>query len=192
VSKHEKKFRKSASVGGSRLSRPQVRSSINFTHTDKIFWPKENITKGDVIAYGIGSFVKTSGKTGTHLMVPLGAAYTYLQARNFAKLLAQCANRTMPDLTTLEQRLAKRKGRIYIDIARNALGQTTASVYSLRPYPAATVSAPLEWKEVKKGLRPSQFTIKTILPRLKKKGDLFRHLLMQTANLEKATKILKV
>jgi len=139
---------------------------------------------------GVKSYIKTSGKTGMHLMVPLGAKYTYLEARDFAKLLARCANRAMPNLTTLAQRLSRREGKIYIDIARNALGQTTACVYSLRPYPGATVSTPVEWKEVEKGLRPSQFTLYTIFRRLREKGDLFRQLLQQSTDLHKATKIL--
>ncbi|MDE1925106.1 MAG: non-homologous end-joining DNA ligase [Patescibacteria group bacterium] len=139
----------------------------------------------------VKSLIKTSGKTGMHLMIPLGARYTYLQARSFAKLLVACANKEMPKLTTLEQRLNKRKGKIYLDIARNAPGQTTACVYSLRPYPGATVSTPLDWREVKKGLRPSQFTIKTIFPRLKKKGDLMKGLLSKGAYLNKATKKLE-
>ena len=139
---------------------------------------------------GAKSYIKTSGKTGMHLMVPLGAEYTYMEARDFAKLTAQCANRAMPDLTTVAQRLDKREGKIYLDLARNEEGQTTASVYSLRPYPGATVSTPLDWKEVKKGLRPSEFTIHTIFPRLEKKGDLFKHLLTQRTELDTATKIL--
>jgi bifunctional non-homologous end joining protein LigD len=69
---------------------------------------------------GVKSYVKTSGKTGMHLMVPLGAEYTYLQAQNFAKLMSRCVSVAMPQLTTLEQRLNKRNGKIYIDIARNS------------------------------------------------------------------------
>ena len=140
---------------------------------------------------GIKNYIKTSGKTGMHLMIPIGSAYTYLQARNFAKLVVACANKKMPVLTTLEQRLNKRKGRIYLDVARNAYGQTAAAPYSLRPYPGATVSTPLLWREVKKGLRPSQFTIQTIFPRLKKKGDILKPLLKEKTDLRKATAKLK-
>jgi hypothetical protein len=73
---------------------------------------------------------------------------------------------------------------------RNGEGQTVAAPYCLRPYPGATVSAPLEWKEVGKGLRPSQFTLKTIFPRLQKKGDLMQGLLDRGADLEKAAALL--
>jgi bifunctional non-homologous end joining protein LigD len=113
----------------------------------------------------IPSFPKTSGKRGLHIMIPLGAKYSYAQARKFAELLVAIANARMPALTTLEWRKALRGKKVFLDIARNAKGQTTAAVYSLRPYPGATVSAPLEWKEVKKGLTPSAFTIKTIFKR---------------------------
>lgn len=139
---------------------------------------------------GIKSFAKTSGKTGMHLMVPLGATYTYLAARTFAKLVVEHANRAMPGLTTLEQRKQKRGGKIYLDIARNAYGQTTASAYSLRPYPGATISTPLEWREVKKGLRPGAFTIRTIEKRLQKKGDLLRGVLGKGVDLRSATRAL--
>lgn len=134
----------------------------------------------------VKSFIKTSGKSGLHIMVPLAGRYTYLQARTFAKLLVESVNRAMPELTTLEQRLAKRKGRIYLDIARNAHGQTTASVYSLRPYPGATVSTPLAWSEVTKGLSPAKFTIKTAPLRFKKQGDLFKGVLGKGVDLHAA------
>lgn len=139
----------------------------------------------------VKSFVKTSGKTGLHVMVPLKAAYSYVAARNFAKLVVMLAHEAMPELTTLEWRKAKRGGKILLDIARNAKGQTTASVYSLRPYPGATVSTPLAWSELKKGLRPAQFSIKTIFPRLKKKGDLFKGILGPGADLKKALRYLR-
>jgi len=137
-------------------------------------------------ALGLKNYCKTSGKTGLHVLVPLGAKYTYEETRAFAKLLVQKVNADLPELTTLEQRLAKRRGRIYLDIARNAYGQTTAAPYCLRPYPGATVSTPLLWREVTKGLRPAQFTIKTMFRRLKKKGDLFKPLLRQRADLRRA------
>jgi bifunctional non-homologous end joining protein LigD len=136
-------------------------------------------------------YAKTSGKTGMHLMIPLNARYTYLKARTFAKLIVERAHTSIPELTTLEQRLNKRKGKIYLDIARNAKGQTTASVYSLRPYPGATVSTPLHWREIKKGLSPSRFTIENTLARLKKQGDLFKPVLKGGIDLAEAMCALK-
>jgi len=134
----------------------------------------------------IRNFAKTSGKRGLHIMIPLGARYSYDQARRFAELLVAIAHERMPALTTLEWRKARRGKKVFLDIARNAKGQTTAAAYSLRPYPGATVSAPLEWKEVKTGLKPSAFNIATIVPRLKKKGDLFKGVLGKGVDLTKA------
>lgn len=131
-------------------------------------------------------YPKTSGKTGLHLVVPLGARYTYGQARRFAELLVLLGHKAAPRLTTLEWHKEKRNKKIFLDIARNGKGQTTAAAYCVRPYPGATVSTPLEWKEVKKGLDPKKFTIKTIFPRLKKKGDLFKGVLGKGVDLRRA------
>jgi DNA primase len=87
-------------------------------------------------------------------------------------MLAERIAAEIPALATTEHRIGKRRGKIYLDYMRNAVGQTAAAAYSLRPWPGATVSTPLAWIEVKKGLRPERFTIKTIFKRLRTKGDL--------------------
>ncbi len=138
------------------------------------------------------SYVKTSGKTGLHILVPLGATYEYATIRDFAHLLMQMVHREVPALTSLERNPKKRKDKIYLDYLQNSAGQTIAAPYSLRPTEGATVSTPLEWKEVRKGLDPKKFTIKTIFPRLKKKGDLFKRVLGKGVNLKKATERLAV
>jgi bifunctional non-homologous end joining protein LigD len=120
------------------------------------------------------------------------AAYAYEHVRSFAELIAHLTNEKLPKTTTLERPLKKRRGRIYIDYLQNSKGQTLASVYSLRPKPGATVSAPLLWKEVKKGLHPSRFTIHNMLARLKKSDDLFSGVLTDKTNLEKCIKNLGV
>jgi bifunctional non-homologous end joining protein LigD len=134
----------------------------------------------------IPNFVKTSGKRGLHVMVPLKAKYTYAQTRRFAELLVALAHGAMRSQTTLEWSKKKRGQKVFLDIARNAKGQTTAAAYCVRPFSGATVSAPLEWSEVKKGLDPSKFTIKTIFARLKKKGDLLKGVLGKGVDLRKA------
>ena len=141
---------------------------------------------------GATSYCKTSGASGLHVYIPMHAAYTYEHVRSFAELIAHLTNEKLPKTTTLERPLKKRRGRIYIDYLQNSKGQTLASVYSLRPKPGATVSAPLLWKEVKKGLHPSQFTIHNMLARLKKSGDLFSGVLTDKTNLEKCIKNLGV
>lgn len=131
---------------------------------------------------------KTSGATGLHIYIPLHAAYTYEQVRMFAEIIATMTHERLPETTTVERSLYKRHGRIYLDHLQNKKGQTLACAYSLRPREGATVSAPLQWKEVKKGLHPSKFTMRSILPRLEKTGDLFRDTLTKKINLQKCLK----
>src|SRR5699024_5197849 len=120
---------------------------------------------------GASGYCKTSGATGMHVYIPIGARYKYEHVRSFAELLAQRVQEAMPEMTTLERSLKKRdKDKVYIDYLQNSRGQTLTSAYSLRPRPGATVSTPLEWKEVKRGLRPEQFNIKTIKKRIERKG----------------------
>jgi bifunctional non-homologous end joining protein LigD len=136
---------------------------------------------------GVDCYCKTSGATGLHIYVPLGAQYDYAQARSFAELIARLTHEQLPDTTTLERSLSKRsKKHIYLDYLQNKPGATLASVYSLRPRPGAPVSTPLEWKEVKDSLDPLRFNIKNTLKRLEKKGDLFAPVLRRGINMEKA------
>ncbi|WP_276131752.1 DNA ligase D [Polluticoccus soli] len=138
---------------------------------------------------GAESYCKTSGSTGLHIYVPLGAKYTYEEAKQFAEMIAQFAQEQLPDFTTLERSLSKRgKDQIYIDYLQNRRGQTLSSVYSLRPKPGAPVSTPLEWKEVKKGLHPTDFNIENIFKRIEKKGDLFAPVLGKGIDMLKAIK----
>ncbi len=134
----------------------------------------------------VPNFCKTSGATGLHIAIPLGAKYTYDQAKQFAEIVAAIVQSRLPKISTLERSIAKRKGKVYIDCYQNNFGQTLASVYSVRARKGASVSTPLKWEEVKKGLDPKDYTIKTILPRLKKMGDLFAPILGKGINLPAA------
>ena len=125
-----------------------------------------------------------------HIYVPLHSAYTYEQARPFAELVANLCVEQIP-IATIERSLKNRKGRIYVDYLQNSKGQTLSSVYSLRPVPGATISTPLHWKEVKRGLTPRQFNLKTIHKRLNKVGDLFQGVLKEKNNLAKCLKNLE-
>ncbi len=140
---------------------------------------------------GVESFCKTSGATGLHVYVPLNNRYAYEQVKDFAHLVASMVNDIVPDFTTLERSLSKRKGRIYIDFLQNRRGQTLASAYSIRPVAGASVSTPLDWKEVNHKLDPADYTIKNILKRVEKKGDLFKPVLGKGASLEKAVRMLE-
>ncbi len=138
---------------------------------------------------GADCYAKTSGSTGIHVYIPFNRKYSYEEGRNFAKLIALRVQQQLPSFTTLERSLAKRKkNQIYLDYLQNSEGQTLASAYSARPKPGATVSAPLEWKEVKPGLSLGDFTIKSIVKRVKKKGDLFAGVLGKGIDLRKALK----
>ena len=136
---------------------------------------------------GIKAVPKTSGSSGIHVYIPMGAKYSYEQVKDFGHLLMQMVQEKLPDLTTLERSLQKRdKGKIYLDYLQNRRGQTLASAYSLRPKNGAPVSMPLEWDEVKVGLQPTDFNIHNALERLKDKGDLFKPVLGKGIDMLKA------
>lgn len=135
---------------------------------------------------GIASFCKTSGATGLHIYIPLHEKYTIEQSHQFAKLVAYLANQQLPKTTSIERMPSARQKRVYLDFGQNNRGQTLVSAYSLRAKEGATVSTPLDWKEVKKGLDPKDFNIKTIFKRIEKKGDLFKGVLGKGVNLGKA------
>ena len=141
---------------------------------------------------GIKAVPKTSGSSGIHIYIPMGAKYDYDQVKDFGHLLMQMVRQKLPDLTTLERSLQKRdKQKIYLDYLQNRRGQTLASVYSLRPKNGAPVSMPLEWEEVKAGLKPTDFNIHNALDRLIEKGDLFRPILGKGIDMLKAIKKLE-
>lgn len=135
----------------------------------------------------VPGYCKTSGASGLHVYIPLHAKYEYERVKDFAHLIATLTTEQLPDLTTLERSLSKRaKNKIYVDYLQNRRGQTLAAAYSVRPKPGATVSTPLDWKEVKHGLHPSDFTIFNIEKRIRKKGDLFEPVLGKGADIMKA------
>ena len=110
--------------------------------------------------------VKTSGSTGLHLLVPLGAAYDHEQAKTLAQLLAQVLVDRNPNIATIERSLEKRKARVYIDFVQNGRGRVLAAPYTVRERPKATVSTPLEWSEISEDMDPTQWTIRTLPERL--------------------------
>ncbi len=132
---------------------------------------------------GAECLCKTSGKRGLHVVVPLGARYDYEQAKQFAELIALRVHGELPGTTSLVRSPAQRRRRVYLDFLQNRRGQTLAAPYCARPYPGATVSTPLAWREVKKGLDPSAFTIKRLARRLEKVGDLWAPVLGEGVDL---------
>jgi bifunctional non-homologous end joining protein LigD len=137
---------------------------------------------------GAESCVKTSGSSGIHIYIPLGAQYDYEQSKQLAQLVVTLVQAELPELTSLERSPAKRKGKIYLDFLQNRETQTAAAPYSLRPKREAPVSTPLHWDEVKKGLTSTTYTMKNIFERLKAEGDLFQPVLGKGINIEKVLK----
>lgn len=141
-------------------------------------------------AIEVTGFVKTSGSTGIHIYIPLGAQYSYDQSQMFAKLIVSIVHERLPEFTSIERQIKNRNGKMYLDFLQNRPGATIAAAYSLRPKPGATVSMPLHWDEVKKGLTMKDFTIKNAIERIKTEGDLFEGTLQKGINMTKAlTKI---
>jgi bifunctional non-homologous end joining protein LigD len=117
------------------------------------------------------SYVKTSGATGLHILLPLGAGYDYEVTRTFARLLAVMGVEAEPAISTIARPLRSRGGKVYIDFGQNGRGQTVVAPFSARPLPGAPVSCPLHWEEVTAKLDPARFTIKTAPARFEKVGD---------------------
>src|SRR5262249_24402173 len=117
------------------------------------------------------SYVKTSGATGLHILVPLGARYSHEETRGFARLLALMAVEALPDIATIARPIHSRGGTVYVDFGPNGHGLTIVAPYSVRPLPGAPVSCPLRWSEVTLALDPSRFTIVTLPKRFEKMGD---------------------
>ncbi|GAA4303351.1 non-homologous end-joining DNA ligase [Nibribacter koreensis] len=136
-------------------------------------------------------YAKTSGATGMHLYVPLAAKFSFDQVKELALLLAQNIHERLPNLTSLERSPKERRHQIYIDYLQNAIAQTIAAPYCVRPRAGAAVSTPLQWKEVKKGLHPSQFTIQNVPARVEKLGDIFRPVLGEGIDVKAYLKQLK-
>jgi bifunctional non-homologous end joining protein LigD len=122
--------------------------------------------------------VKTTGSSGVHLYVPIVRGPLQKQVWTFAKALAQALAGKHPKLLTSEYRIAQRpKGRVLVDYNQNAWGRTLASIYSARPKPGATVSTPVTWDEVERGIAIEDFHIGNVPARVRTLGDLWKPLL---------------
>lgn len=117
---------------------------------------------------GLPNYVKTTGKTGLHIMLPLARQCTYAQSRTLGELLARVALREVGDIATITRHVTKRGDKVYLDYLQNRHGQTIVAPFSVRPLPGATVSMPLTWDEVNDSLDPKAFTIRTALERMER------------------------
>jgi bifunctional non-homologous end joining protein LigD len=117
---------------------------------------------------GMPNFIKTSGSTGLHVLLPLGRQVTYDQSRQIGELISRVIAREHPRIATVERVIQKRGGKVYLDYMQNGHGQLLVAPYSVRPLPGAPVSTPLHWSEVDGKLRQHDWTIKTVPERLAK------------------------
>jgi len=122
---------------------------------------------------GLPSYPKTSGATGMQVYVPLDGSHNYEEARAFVERVCRVVHHAWPDGTTMEQGIAKRSGKVYLDYAMVRQGANIAAAYSIRPTPFAGVSTPLRWDEVEQDVEPQDFTIANVWDRLAREGDLF-------------------
>jgi len=118
----------------------------------------------------LSSFVKTSGRTGLHIYVPVLRQYDYDVLRHASTLIADFLRQRYTDDITLEWTVSKRSGKVFLDQNQNTRGKTLASIYSPRPLPEATVSMPVTWEELGR-VYPTDFTIFTAPERLAAVGD---------------------
>ncbi len=129
-------------------------------------------------ALGMPNMAKTTGSKGMHVYVPIVRGPLQKQVWTVAKRMAKSLEELHPEAITAEYRIEKRPpGRVLVDYNQNAWGRTLASVYSVRPKPRATVSAPVTWDEVKRGIRMEDFRIDNMPERVARRGDLWKALL---------------
>lgn len=117
------------------------------------------------------SFVKTTGSKGVHVEIPLLRKEKFDAVREFAQNTAKVLAESYPERLTTEVRKNKRKGRVFIDVARNAYAQTAVAPYAVRAKPGAPVATPIDWDELNSGMSPQKYNIKNIFRRLSQKKD---------------------
>jgi bifunctional non-homologous end joining protein LigD len=117
---------------------------------------------------GLPSFIKTSGATGLHVLLPLGGQCTHAESRTLGEILARAIEKDHRKIATTARMVGARGGKVYVDYLQNGHGKTIAGPFSARPVPGATCSAPLKWTEVNARLDPKDYTIKTLPARMKR------------------------
>ncbi len=130
----------------------------------------------------LSSFLKTSGKTGLHVYVPVLRHYDYGAIRAISQTFGRVLAQQRPQDVTLEWDTTKRRGKVFFDANQNTRGKTLAAQYSLRPTPWAGVSTPIAWSELET-LDPTSLNLRTLPARLAAKGDLWADILARKADL---------
>ncbi len=138
------------------------------------------------------SYVKTSGASGIHVLVPIARRSTFQQTYEFAELVSRGVEERNPGLATTEWLKKKRpEGAVLVDHRQNGHGKTIASAYSVRPRPGAPVSTPLLWEELTPKVRPRDFGMKEALARIEQHGDLYEPVLRGGQSLGPALRSLR-
>ena len=140
---------------------------------------------------GLPAYVKTSGSTGIHVLIPLGARYTYEQSRTLAEVLARFAVKSLPGIATIVRAVGDRAGKVYVDYLQNGHGRLLVAPFSVRPLPAAPVSMPIEWSQVNARLKLERFNIKTAAKRMRAHGDPLRPVLTDACDMVAALSALQ-
>jgi len=142
---------------------------------------------------GLAAYAKTSGSKGLHVVCPIRRKAEFDRTRKFAGDVARLLVSKKPDLLTIEQCKNHRKGRLFLDTARNSYGHTMVAPYSLRALPGAPVAAPVDWREVKDNhLKPDRYTLSNIFRRLAQKEDPWKRMNRRARNLESPEKKLEM
>ena len=135
---------------------------------------------------GLPTFVKTSGSTGLHVLIPLGARYTYEQSRTLAELLARFAVHALPDIATVVRAVGDRDGKVYVDYLQNGHGRLLVAPFSVRPLPGAPVSMPLPWSKITPRLKLDRYHIANVPRLLQREGDSLAAILQGTVDIAAA------
>lgn len=133
---------------------------------------------------GIKRYIKTSGKTGLHVFIPVSPAYSYDQTRAFAEVVGKILLQRHPKLVTMDWNTSKREGKVFFDYNQNVRGKTIAAALSVRPTLSASVSMPVDWKALSDVL-PTDFTIENVPALLKRNGEPWKNILEKKQDLVK-------
>ncbi len=130
----------------------------------------------------LSSYIKTSGKTGLHVYVPIQRSFHYDEVRAFAQTVGRFLAQQRPKDVTMEWDTSKRRGKVFFDANQNTRGKTLAAQYSLRPTPWAGVSTPIAWSELT-SIDPMSLNIASVTGRVAQKGDLWADILQRKNDL---------
>jgi DNA ligase D len=156
---------------------PELNRKAFLKTCDVAYWLKDLLD-----SLSLSSFVKTTGKTGLHIYVPIVRHFDYDAVRSAAETVGRFLVRAHPKDVTMEWSVPKRAGKIFFDHNQNVKGKTLASLYSPRPVSWAGVSMPLRWDELR-DIYPTHFTIQSACDRLAETGDLWSNILAEKHDL---------